>query len=188
MTTNNEPAPSTTADPPLDDIENLTMMMMTTKPTVVVATPIDVPFAIAPLDAFATQKIATAVRVDECASEDVNHSGLVQPTLLTVTDPTRATVNVSQAKTSKCHIILNCVAVVFVGVFLGLITFIPNMMMGDSGSTSAIRAAYMGMAASACMAVGGIVGGIVSACGRPCASWLCILPGVGLEILMFLIL
>jgi hypothetical protein len=164
---------------------------MTTKPTVIVATPIDVPFAIAPPDAFATQKIATAIRVDECVSEDEYHSSLgpqATPTLLTVTEPTMATVNVSQAKTSKCCDILNGIAVVFVGVLLGVITYFPNMMMGDFGTSAAIRAAYMGMAASVCMSVGGIVGGFVSACGRPCAGWLCILPGIGLEILMFLIL
>ena len=167
----------------LDDIEDLTKMM--TKPTVIIAMPIDVPFAIASPDAFTTQKIATAVRVDESVSKDEYHSSLgpqATPTLLTVTEPTMATVNVSQAKTSNCCDILNGIAVVFAGVLLGVITYLPNMMMGmligGGESSAAMNAAGIGMAASACMAVGGIVGGIISACGHPCAGWLCILPGV----------
>ena len=100
-----------------------------------------------------------------------------------------ATVNVSQAKTSTCCDILNCIAVVFVGVLLGVITYFPSMMMlWGEPSSAAMRAAYIGMAASACMAVGGIVGGIISACGHPCAGWLCILPGVGLAILALILL
>ena len=59
--------------------------------------------------------------------------------------------------------------------------------MGEP-SSAAMNAAGIGMAASAWMAVGGIVGGIISACGHPCAGWLCILPGVGLEILAVILL
>ena len=121
MTINNEPAPSAAASP-LDDIEDLTKMM--TKPTVIVATPIDVPFAIAPPDAFATQKIATAVRVDESVSKDEYHLSLgpqATPTLLTVTEPTMATtVNVSQAKTSKSAIYLTALRWYSSVFYLGL--------------------------------------------------------------------
>ena len=75
----------------------------------------------------------------------------------------------------------NRAAVLFVGVFLGLITVFPNSMMSDSGSSLAVVVSSIGLFASACMIIGGIVGAWR---GAPWAGWYWLLPGVGLEVLL----
>jgi hypothetical protein len=52
--------------------------------------------------------------------------------------------------------IVNRAAVALVGVLLGLLTFFPNVMMSDSGTTAAQLAAGLGVLASFLMALGGI--------------------------------
>ena len=78
--------------------------------------------------------------------------------------------------------VVNRIAVVSVGFILGLITLMPNLMMSDSGTSIAITATYVGVVASGCMVVGGIVGAVR---GTPWAGWFWLLPGVGIEILLF---
>jgi hypothetical protein len=75
----------------------------------------------------------------------------------------------------------NRLAVVSVGFFLGWITLLPNLMMSDSGTSSAITAARVGLVASGSMIVGGVIGAVR---GTPWAGWFWILPGVVLEILL----
>ena len=75
----------------------------------------------------------------------------------------------------------NRAAVLFVGAFLGQITVLPNLMMSDSGSSLAVVASNIGLFASACMIIGGIVGAWR---GAPWAGWYWLLPGVGLEVLL----
>jgi hypothetical protein len=78
----------------------------------------------------------------------------------------------------------NRVAVACIGLLLGLLTFFPNMMMSDSGTTRAISASYIGLLASASMILGGIVGAVR---GSPWAGWCWLIPGVALQIIMFLV-
>lgn len=111
------------------------------------------------------------------------------PTSLSVTD---GVMDVNEAETSRIpnRIVLvetvvsvvNRIAVVSVGCILGMITLMPNLMMSDSGTSMAITAAYVGGAASGCMALGGIVGAVRV---TPWAGWFWLLPGVGIEILLF---
>ena len=75
----------------------------------------------------------------------------------------------------------NHTAVLFVGVFLGLITIFPNLMMSDSGSSLTVVISSIGLFAPACMIIGGIVGAWR---GAPWAGWYWLLPGVGLEVLL----
>lgn len=77
--------------------------------------------------------------------------------------------------------VINRIAVVSVGCILGMITLMPNLMMSDSGTSMAITATYVGVVASGCMVVGGIVGAVRS---TPWAGWFWLLPGVGIEILL----
>ena len=65
------------------------------------------------------------------------------------------------------------------GLFLGLITLMPNVMMSDSGTPKALRAAKIGMTASSLFAIGGVAGCIVN-------SWWCLLPGLIMQIVMFI--
>jgi hypothetical protein len=76
----------------------------------------------------------------------------------------------------------NRTAVALVGVLLGSLTFMPNVMMSDSGTTKAQRAASLGMLASSLMVMGGIIGAIR---GTPAAGWFWLLPGVGCQFLAF---
>jgi hypothetical protein len=78
--------------------------------------------------------------------------------------------------------IVNRAAVALVGVLLGLLTFFPNVMMSDSGTTAAQLAAGLGVLASFLMALGGIVGAVR---GSPAAGWFWLLPGVGCQFLVF---
>ena len=78
--------------------------------------------------------------------------------------------------------VVNRIAVVSVGFILGLITLMPNLMMSDSGTSIAVTATYVGVVASGCMVVGGIVGAVR---GTPWAGWLWLLPGVAIEIFLF---
>ncbi len=86
------------------------------------------------------------------------------------TEPPRQTYNLICCVGSRA-------AVLFVGVFLGLITVFPNGMMSDSGSSLAVTCANIGLFASACMIIGGILGAWRG-------SWYWLLPGVGLEVLL----
>ena len=65
------------------------------------------------------------------------------------------------------------------GLFLGLFTLMPNVMMSDSGTPKALRAANIGMTASALFAIGGVAGCIFN-------SWWCLLPGLIMQIVMFI--
>lgn len=79
----------------------------------------------------------------------------------------------------------NRFAVVSIGFFLGWITLLPNLMMSDSGTSTAITVARVGLVASCCMIIGGVIGAVR---GTPWAGWFWILPGVVLEILLVAIL
>ena len=79
----------------------------------------------------------------------------------------------------------NRFAVVSVGFLLGWITLLPNLMMSDSGTSAAITDARVGLAASCCMIIGGVIGAVR---GTPWAGWFWIIPGVVLEILLIAIL
>ena len=71
--------------------------------------------------------------------------------------------------------ILSRISICVVGVGLGFLTFMPNIMMSDSGSTKAIRAANIGMAASVMFVVGGVLGCIYN-------SWWSLLPGFATQV------
>ena len=107
------------------------------------------------------------------------------PTSLSVTD---GVMDVDEAETSRIpnrivlvKTVVNRIAVVSVGCILGMITLMPNLMMSDSGTSIAITATYVGLVASGCMIVGGIIGAVR---GTPWAGWFWLLPGVGIEILL----
>ena len=107
------------------------------------------------------------------------------PTSLSVTD---GVMDVDEAETSRIpnrivlvKTVVNRIAVVSVGCILGMITLMPNLMMSDSGTSIAITATYVGVVASGCMIVGGIIGAVR---GTPWAGWFWLLPGVGIEILL----
>lgn len=70
---------------------------------------------------------------------------------------------------------------VLIGLCLGMVTFIPNAMMSDSGTGGSLTAANIGMLASLSFAVGGIVAAVTNRC-----YWL--LVGVVLQLLAFLVL
>jgi hypothetical protein len=96
--------------------------------------------------------------------------------------------DVDEAETSRIpnrivlvKTVVNRIAVVSVGCILGMITLMPNLMMSDSGTSIAITATYVGVVASGCMIVGGIIGAVR---GTPWAGWFWLLPGVGIEILL----
>ena len=68
-----------------------------------------------------------------------------------------------------------------IGVFLGVVTFMPNVMISDSGSRSSFNSAYiLGMSASVCFIIGGAVS---AATGQ--SMWL--LVGITLQICTFLV-
>ncbi len=67
------------------------------------------------------------------------------------------------------------------GVGPGVITFVPNVMASDSGSTEATRMAGIGILASGTMVCGGIYGALS---GNPHV----LLAGYGLQAVMFLIM
>ena len=68
-----------------------------------------------------------------------------------------------------------------VGVGPGVITFIPNVMAGDSGRPEAKRIAGIGMLASGTMVGGGIYGAFSG-------NYHVVLAGYGLQATMFLIM
>jgi hypothetical protein len=64
-----------------------------------------------------------------------------------------------------------CRSSIFItGLSLGFITFIPNGMMRDSGTTLAVRFSNIGLSASFLFIVGGVVGAIFK-------KWSALLPG-----------
>lgn len=71
--------------------------------------------------------------------------------------------------------------VLLTGVFVGILTFFPNMMMVDSGTDVAYRQATIGAIASICFIIGGIVG--AANCFPSKSPWYCLLPAVELQIL-----
>ena len=76
--------------------------------------------------------------------------------------------------------IINRILIAVIGIGLGLVLFIPNAMMCDSGTKVALLAAYIGMAACVSFVVGGIVGAIYQ-------KWYCLLPGLILQISAFVV-
>lgn len=74
--------------------------------------------------------------------------------------------------------ILNRILIAVIGIGLGVVTFIPNAMMCDSGTTVAAFAAYTGMLASLSFVIGGIVGAIYQ-------TWFALLPGLILQVAAF---
>ena len=70
-----------------------------------------------------------------------------------------------------------CCGIIYavIGIFLAMVTLLPNAMMSDSGSNGAVAAANLGMLASLSFAVGGILAGIFNQC-----KWL--LVGLVLQI------
>lgn len=81
---------------------------------------------------------------------------------------------------SFCHRLWTAV----VGILVGLVTFFPNLMMSDSGTPAARRAATCGMLASLFFVLGGIIGAVY---GRPWYGWFWLLPGLILQISMFVL-
>lgn len=70
------------------------------------------------------------------------------------------------------------VCVGLVGIILGAIMLTPNLMMSDSGTPRAIRAATFGMLATYSFVVGGLCGAIF---GFPWAGWFWLLPAVAFQ-------
>lgn len=76
--------------------------------------------------------------------------------------------------------ILNRGAILLTGCFLGTATLVPNAMMSDNGSTLATTCAIIGLSASALFVIGGIAGCFLG-------TWKALLPGLGMQILPFVI-
>ena len=74
---------------------------------------------------------------------------------------------------------LNRICIASVGVFLGAVTLVPNIMMSDSGSARARRSANLGILASGLFVVGGILGGLTS-------KWKCLIPGLVFQVIAFI--
>jgi hypothetical protein len=76
--------------------------------------------------------------------------------------------------------ILNRVAILLVGVVVGYVTFISNIMMSDSSTAFAMRVASMGMGASGLFIIGGVI-------GLFWGSWRALLPGLILQCTVWMI-
>jgi hypothetical protein len=81
--------------------------------------------------------------------------------------------------TSWLGIFLRCL-IASIGILLGIGTFVPNIMMSDSGKPSAVMGAKIGMLASLAFIVGGVVGAIRG-------EWKWLVVGLLLQILAFLV-
>lgn len=67
---------------------------------------------------------------------------------------------------------------VLLGLVLGMVTILPNLMLADGGTRVSQPASYIGMAASLSFIIGGVLAGIYNQC-----KWL--LVGVILRIFAF---
>jgi hypothetical protein len=98
----------------------------------------------------------------EMGSDDLETLGLI---------PGASNSNILEKLVGCC-----CRSSIFItGLSLGFITFIPNGMMRDSGTTLAVRFSNIGLIASFLFIVGGIVGAIFK-------KWSALLPGTILQL------
>jgi hypothetical protein len=74
----------------------------------------------------------------------------------------------------------NRLGIAATGVVIAVTFAMPNMMMSDSGSPKALRAARWGINACLCFFVGGIVGAFLN-------TWKALLPGVLCQIVAFML-
>ena len=86
----------------------------------------------------------------------------------------------TRVRLRSCISLTNRIFILLTGILLGLITSIPNMMAGDSGTNDAMKIANLLMFASIFFIVGGIMGCINK-------RWIALLPGFVLQVSPFIL-
>ena len=66
------------------------------------------------------------------------------------------------------------------GVGVGIVMFIPNGLMGDSGTPDALKMSHLGMFSSLLLIIGGIVGCFLN-------RWIALLPGLFVQFSPFIL-
>jgi hypothetical protein len=92
---------------------------------------------------------------------------------LPTAEPTNSRRSIVQLLADVCIRVL----ILVTGLSLGLITFFPNGMMCDSGTTIAVTLSMIGLSASVLFVMAGIIGAI-------CKKWYFLLYPLGLQLLV----
>ena len=83
---------------------------------------------------------------------------------------------------SMLPLLLSRIGILGMGLFLGVGTWTPNIMMSDAGTPKAYRAAAMGMAASGTFILGGVVGCYSHRRKQYNNGWWMLLPGLIMQL------